>query len=147
MHFLELVYSKNYFNLAKVFVLRLIKMAKNQTECSRLDQRFLMKILVTENCKSCEINWRMLYVCRRLFTNGLNMGLPLWVEKTVGGVDTHWLSGNEKIPSVKEFMLTVLIKIYIKFTLFIEYYLCICQCTIHIMDIRMYSVLFILLLV
>ena len=35
-----------------------------------------------------------------MFTIGLNMVLPLWswVEKTVYGVKTHWLSGKEKVP-------------------------------------------------
>ena len=31
-HCLELVYSKSYFNLAGIFVLRLFKMVVNQTE-------------------------------------------------------------------------------------------------------------------
>ena len=35
-----------------------------------------------------------------MFTNGLNMGLPLWdwIEKTVHGMEMHWLSGKEKVP-------------------------------------------------
>ena len=37
MHSLELVYSKNYFNLAKIFVLRLFKMLANQTDYSGLN--------------------------------------------------------------------------------------------------------------
>ena len=34
-----------------------------------------------------------------MFTNGLNLSLPLrsWVEKTVNGVETHWLSCEEKV--------------------------------------------------
>ena len=34
-----------------------------------------------------------------MFTKGLNMGLLLWawVEKTVHGVVTHWLSGKEQV--------------------------------------------------
>ena len=31
LHCLKLVYNKNYFNLAKIFVLRLFKIAANQT--------------------------------------------------------------------------------------------------------------------
>ena len=33
-----------------------------------------------------------------MFTNGLNVGLPQQVseEKTVHGMETHWLSGKEK---------------------------------------------------
>ena len=35
----------------------------------------------------------------KMFTNGLNMGLPLcaWVKKIVLGVETPWLSGKEKV--------------------------------------------------
>ena len=31
---------------------------------------------------------------KQMFTNELNMGLPLWarIEKSVHGVETHWLS-------------------------------------------------------
>ena len=34
----------------------------------------------------------------KIFTNGLNMGLTLWVcvEKTVHGVEAYWLFGKEK---------------------------------------------------
>ena len=34
-----------------------------------------------------------------MFTNKLNMGLPLWswMEKTVHGVKKHWLSNKEKV--------------------------------------------------
>ena len=36
---------------------------------------------------------------QKMLTNGLNMGLPLRarVKKTVHGVETHWLSGKEKV--------------------------------------------------
>ena len=55
MHCLELVYCKNYFNLIKIFVLRLFKMVVNQTECSRLEQRSAIKVLVADKCKPYEI--------------------------------------------------------------------------------------------
>ena len=34
-----------------------------------------------------------------MFANGLNMALPqwTWVEKTLHGVESHWLSGKEKV--------------------------------------------------
>ena len=51
----ELIYCKNHFNLSKILVLRLFKMVANQMECFRLEQRSIMKFLVTENCKPCEI--------------------------------------------------------------------------------------------
>ena len=31
MHYLKLVYNKKYFNLKKIFILKLFKMAANQT--------------------------------------------------------------------------------------------------------------------
>ena len=90
---MELVYIKNYFNLAKVFVLRLFKMAANH--CCRLEQRSVIKFLVTEKCKQCEIYKRMCDVygkacfSLKMFTNGLNIGLLLraWMgEKILGAV-------------------------------------------------------------
>ena len=53
--YLELVYSKNYFGLTKIFVLRLFKMARNQTEYSRHEQRSIIKFLVA---KKWEIWWQ-----------------------------------------------------------------------------------------
>ena len=61
---LELVYSKDYFNLVKILVLRLFKMAENPKECSRLEQKSVIKFFVAEKCKPWEIYGRM-------FTNGL----------------------------------------------------------------------------
>ena len=82
------------------------KKLKNQKDCSRLEQRSFIKVLVAEKCKPHEIYWRIhdMYqeTCfsQKIFANGQNMGLPLWawVEKTVYGVETHWLFGKEKIP-------------------------------------------------
>ena len=39
-------------------VLRLFKMVANQTKCSRLEQRFVIKFLLAEKCKPCEIYGR-----------------------------------------------------------------------------------------
>ena len=41
---------KNYFNLTKLFLLRLFKMVANQTEWSRLEKRSVIKFLVAEKC-------------------------------------------------------------------------------------------------
>ena len=46
-----LFYSKNYFYLTKIFVLNLFKMAANQTHCSWLEQRSVMKFLVAKKYK------------------------------------------------------------------------------------------------
>ena len=65
-------------------------MAANQ---SALDlNRSIFKFLMAEKCKSYEIYGRMceeVYLSQKMFTNGLNMGLPLWawVEKTVFPLD------------------------------------------------------------
>ena len=51
LHCLELVYSKNYFNLPEIFLLRLFKMVTNQ----KIEQKSIMKVLLAEKCKPCEI--------------------------------------------------------------------------------------------
>ena len=88
--------AKNYFIHTKIFVLRLFKMLLNQSECSRFEQRLVIKFLVDEKCKACEIYGRMFDVFRevclnqKMFTNRLNMSLLLWAwtKKTVHGVGT-----------------------------------------------------------
>ena len=50
MQSLELVYTRNNFNLAKIVVLKLFKMAVNQTNCSRLEQGSVIKFSVAETC-------------------------------------------------------------------------------------------------
>ena len=56
-------------------------MTANQTECSRLEQRFVIIFLVAEKCKPCEIYKRTCDVYQeacfgqKMFTNGLNMDL------------------------------------------------------------------------
>ena len=52
MHSLELVYNKHYFNLAKKFVLRQFKMEPIQIECSRLEQRSVIKLILAENLQT-----------------------------------------------------------------------------------------------
>ena len=95
-------------------------MVANQTACSKLEQRSVIKVLVTEKGKPSEIYRRMCDAygeasfSQKMFINSLNMSLPLrfWVEKTVHGMRAHWLSGNEKVPGSavrKKVMLTVLL--------------------------------------
>ena len=43
---LKLVYSKSYFNLAKIFVIRLFKMEASQIVL-RIEQKSVIKVLVT----------------------------------------------------------------------------------------------------
>ena len=75
-----MVYAKNPVNLAKIFF-KQFKMAANQTEGSRLEQRFAIKLLMAEKCKPCEFHKRMCDMYReacssfkKIFTNGLHMG-------------------------------------------------------------------------
>ena len=90
-----------------LFVSRLFRMAANQTECFKLEQRSVIKSLVAEKCKPCEIYRRICNVYReassyqKIYTNWLNMGSPQQtrVEKTVAGMEIHWFSSKEKLPA------------------------------------------------
>ena len=44
----------------------LVKMMANQTEYSRLEQRFVIKFLVAKKCKPCEIYRKMCDVYREV---------------------------------------------------------------------------------
>ena len=72
------IYSKNYFSL----VFGQFKMVSNQTECSRFEQRYVIKFSVSEKYKPCEIYRRISDVYReacfslKMFINGLNISLP-----------------------------------------------------------------------
>ena len=55
---LKLVYSKKYFNPEKN-CFRAIQNGTNQTECSRLEQKSLLKLLVAEMRKQYEFLRRM----------------------------------------------------------------------------------------
>ena len=89
LHSLEFFKAKNYFNFTKIFVLRLFKMATDQT------------FLMVEKSKPFEIYRRM---CDVYWKAGfsqekkcLQMGLIwAWVKKTVHGVETYWLSSKKK---------------------------------------------------
>ena len=78
----------------------------SKLECPRLEQRFVTKFLMTDKWKPYEIYRSMCNMygeaCfhQKIFTIGLNIGLPLqtWIEKTVHGVETHWLATKEKVP-------------------------------------------------
>ena len=56
---MELVYNKNYFNLTKVFVLKLFQMAANQSA--------VIKSLVVEKCKLYEIYKKICDMHREAF--------------------------------------------------------------------------------
>ena len=57
---MELFYSKNYFNLKNISFEVIPNGSKS--ECSRFEQRSVIKFLVAEKCKTFEIYRRMCYV-------------------------------------------------------------------------------------
>ena len=77
---MEVIYSTNYFNLAKIFVLRLFKMEANQIEYFSLEQRSVIKFLMSEKCKLYEIyrGMRDIFgeICfsQKMFANGIDIG-------------------------------------------------------------------------
>ena len=75
-------WKHKYFNITKIFVLKWIKMAANQTEHSRLEQRSVIKVLIAEKCKPCEIYSRLCDIYREAYFSQKNvpMSLPLWSE-------------------------------------------------------------------
>ena len=79
LHCLKLVYSKNYFNLTKIFVLRLFKMVTNQTGSNRglLSNFWSLKSTnhkkFTEECEMCMEKHVLI---KKMFANGPNMDLP-----------------------------------------------------------------------
>ena len=92
---MELVYCKNIC----------FEVIQNGWKLNRLEQRSVIKFLLAEKCKPCEI-YRRLYneygeacLVKKMFTNALNMILSIqaWVKQTVHGVEIHWLSSKEKV--------------------------------------------------
>ena len=79
---------KNDFDLIEIFVLRLYKMAANQTECFG----------------TYHIFWRLrneIYVCTEkhiLVKKNLYTSAKYWFSPKVCGVETHWLTGKENVP-------------------------------------------------
>ena len=70
-------------------------MATEKTEYSKLEHMSVIIFSLAEKCKPCEIYRSNLnvygetYFSQKMFTNGLNRGLPqrTWVEKTDYGVE------------------------------------------------------------
>ena len=90
----------------------LFKMASNQTECTRLEQKSLIKILVVEKCKRCKIYRRMCNVYRevlvqKMFTNGLNMSLLKRCSMELKHTDSLVKKKFWAQQSVKKIILTV----------------------------------------
>ena len=73
-------------------------------QCSRLKQKSVIKLLVAEEknhvkfFKKCDV-YREVFFVKKIFTNGLNMGLPTIIQ---GRKDSPWsrkiLSGKENVP-------------------------------------------------
>ena len=93
LHLLELVLSKNYFNLTKIFVLRLFKIVANLTACFKLEQRSFMKFLMAEKCKPCEIREEYVICMEKHCLVKCFESKRQWKHE----VETHWVFGKEKI--------------------------------------------------
>ena len=99
LHCLELIDSKYYFNLAKVFVLKLFKMAG---KIWVLQAGTEIKLLITDKCKPCEIYRKMNVFNEDEYLSKKNVykwaKFRALVEKTVHRVERHWLSSKKKVP-------------------------------------------------
>ena len=89
-----------------MFVLKLLEMVASHAECSKLEQRSVIKILVAEKCKPYEICRRKYEEYREAYFSQekwLQMGTAwvyhyeLYSKKRVHRVEAHWLSGKEKV--------------------------------------------------
>ena len=126
---LKLAYNKNYFNLTKIFVLKLFKMLVNQAKSSRLEQCSVMKSLVVEKCKPCEYYWRMCMenhvFVRKVFINWLHVGLSLQV----------CIERKKVIPIVNTF-----VKIHLIYWMILvhAYKQCVCVC-VCVLDMSLNS--------
>ena len=99
--YLAIMKLLHYFNLAKIFVLRLFKPVAHQTDCSRFEQRSVIQFLMAKKCKPCEIYWRLCdaqgETCfsQKMFANWLNMGLQELIRQSKEW--KYWLSCKEKV--------------------------------------------------
>ena len=66
-------FCQNYFNLTKIFLLRLFKMPANQIECSKLKQSSVIKFLVAKRCKPCKTYRRICDVYKEAYFNRKNL--------------------------------------------------------------------------
>ena len=101
MHYLEFVYSKN-FPLTKSISFEAIKNngkpnggVQTWTEVCHQIYRGREEQTMWNLQKNVWCVRRSMF-CQKMFTNGLNIGLPLsvWVAEKVRGVETHWLLGK-----------------------------------------------------
>ena len=94
--------------------LRQFKIATYQTECSRLEQRSVIKFLLVEKCKPYEIYKRMCNECweacfcfKKMFTNGLNMFAIVSLSKKESTKWEHMDSLVKKKFYFKQFSLAI----------------------------------------
>ena len=98
---LKSLHCKNLFNHAGIFVLRPFKIVTNQTENFRLEVESVSKFWCLRNANHMKFTKECrMYIekhIKRIFTNWLNMGFPLWgwVIKKVH-VEMHQLSSKGK---------------------------------------------------
>ena len=89
-----------------IYIFYFVTQKDSKSEYSNLKQSSVIKFLVAEKCKPCEIYRKMCDVYteagfsqKNMFTNGQNMGLPLWtwIKKNICGMEMNWLSSKEKV--------------------------------------------------
>ena len=99
------MYSKNYFNLTKISILQLFKMASNQKKCSRLEQRSVIIFLMAEKCKQCKIYRKMCDMCTKKHVL-VKKNIYKWAKYEFATISWSWknspwsgnkLSGKEKV--------------------------------------------------
>ena len=95
---MELVYGKNEFNLANIFVLRLFKMVANRAEYSKLEQKSVIKVLVAEKCKPWEIYKKLWDVYRETsFSKKKKKAKMGFSQQALVKMRVDGLSGKEKV--------------------------------------------------
>ena len=104
-------FMENIFKNLTGPILRLFRLG------TKLEQSYVIKCLVANKGKSCEIYRRMYNVNRKacfsqIFSDALGIGIPhrSWVEKKVNGVKPHWFSVKKNFRahySVKNVMLAI----------------------------------------
>ena len=104
-----MVYSKKeYLNRTKIFVLRLFKIAAaNQTECSRLEQRSVIKFVVAEKCKPCEMYRRMCDIYGETCLCFWSKNIYKWTNHGFGTKYTDFLAKKNNDFQVKKTFLVL----------------------------------------
>ena len=95
-HFWEMVYAKYYFKLAKIFVLRLFKMATNQTEvCHQIFYGWKVQTMWNLQKKMCNVYREAYFSQKKVYKRAKNEFDTTSLSQKEN-VEAHWLLGNKK---------------------------------------------------